>query len=131
MALVLCWNVQASDAKQWYPYQSIPLPEVTPERLQTKLKLLELVSLRQWRVGKQTFDSFEMSLETCNLKISLTNKEIVISHDKFKRKKKKTPECSKKWLAYVAKDINATLKIMSVQQEAINLEKARNHSSTK
>jgi len=74
-----------------------------------------------------------MSLKKCNLKIAFTDTAITISHDKFKsntqnhqNSKNKRPVCSKNWLSNVAKDINATLKIMSIQQEAINLEKVNN-----
>ncbi|MEZ9944855.1 hypothetical protein BCS96_04335 [Vibrio breoganii] len=126
LTLMVCWSVQADADKIWYKHKEIPLPEVTQSRLNTKLKLLELVSLRQWNIVGQTSDSFDMSLKNCNLKISFTDKSIVISHDRFQKNNNsstsKKPECSRNWLSNVAKDINATLTIMSVQQEAINLE---------
>lgn len=134
-SLMICWTTQAATEKNtiWYEHQVISLPEVTQSRLNTKLKLLELVSLRQWNITNQASDSFEMSLKKCNLKIAFTDTAITISHDKFKsntqnhqNSKNKRPVCSKNWLSNVAKDINATLKIMSIQQEAINLEKVNN-----
>ncbi|CAM4077970.1 hypothetical protein VINE108521_06835 [Vibrio neonatus] len=113
----------------WHEYKAISLPAVTQSQLNTKLKLLELVSLRQWNIVNQTSDSFEMSLNKCNLKITFTDEVITINQDNHNQApvyngQAKRPLCSRNWLSNVAKDINTTLNIMSIQQQAINLENA-------
>ncbi|MUK65073.1 hypothetical protein [Aliivibrio fischeri] len=136
MCILLCmtsWYAYSEEEKisdkTWYEYTQVLLPEIKPTQLDTKLKLLELVSLRQWQVKNQTLDSFEMTLKKCNVKISFNNEDITISHDGFKTKNhgggySKAPICSKNWLSNIDKDINAALRILSLQQEAINLDKA-------
>ncbi|GAD89634.1 hypothetical protein VHA01S_024_00280 [Vibrio halioticoli NBRC 102217] len=130
--LIMCCTTQASEtALTWHTYKTITLPEVTQSRLNTKLKLIELVSLRQWNIINPTLDSFDMSLDRCNLKISFTNEAITISQGKLihtpgsrPKRSNRRPPCTQTWLSNVVKDINTTLRIMSAQQETINLEKA-------
>ncbi|GAD89720.1 hypothetical protein VHA01S_026_00260 [Vibrio halioticoli NBRC 102217] len=126
-----CAQAATEANTSWHEYKAISLPAVTQSRLDTKLKLLELVSLRQWNIVDQTSDSFKMSLNKCNIKIIFTDEAITINQDNLNQEpvyngQAKRPLCSRNWLSNIAKDINTTLNIMSIQQQAINLEKANN-----
>ncbi|CAM2871618.1 hypothetical protein [Vibrio rarus] len=121
MCLIACSaQAQTNQTPSWYEYAKVPLPTVKANLLNTKLKLLELVSLRQWEVTNQTLNSFQMTLDKCSVRIKFDEQNAVISHNGFKYSKRTI--CRKNWLSNVKKDVNATLRILSIQQEAINLD---------
>ncbi|WP_253912595.1 hypothetical protein [Vibrio sp. B1Z05] len=84
ISLMIGFYAQAASETNttWHEYKAISLPAVTQSQLNTKLKLLELVSLREWKVTNQTSDSFEMSISRCNVKIEFTDKAITINQQK-------------------------------------------------
>ncbi|GAD80016.1 hypothetical protein [Vibrio ezurae] len=133
ISLLICCTAQAATDKNltWEPYKTISLSEFNQNRLNTKLKLLELVSERQWDIINQTPDSFEMSLRKCHVQMVFSDKAITINHVKEPKVLRhnpsvhQRPKCMTNWLSNIAKDINTTLKIIAAQQEAIALENNR------